>query len=253
VPVFSEIYAEDPIANSNYNSLQTSLEKRFSQGLQFTLAYTFSKSIDQASSFENILDPVDFGRTRSLSLFDSRQRFVLSYLWQFPVPKYSGAKGKVLNGWAMSGITTYQTGFPIRITSFSDNELFGDTFSFEFPSEPNQALPFHHMDPRKNGGFYFDPNTFTDATVPLGQLGNAPRTICCGPGIQDWTLAFHKNTPVTEGTQIEFRAEFFNAFNHTQFLNPCGNTGNCNDGSTYGKVSQARNPRLVQLALKFVF
>jgi Carboxypeptidase regulatory-like domain len=253
VPVFSEIYSEDPIANSNYNSLQASLEKRFAKGLQFTAAYTFSKSIDQASSFENILDPVDFRRTRSLSLFDSRQRFVLSYFWEFPVPKYSGAKGKILNGWAMSGITTFQSGFPIRITSFSDNELFGDTFSFEFPSEPNQALPFHHQDPRKNGGLYFDPNTFTDATVQLGQLGNAPRTICCGPGIQDWTLAFHKNTPITEGTHIEFRAEFFNAFNHTQFLNPCGNTGNCNDGSTYGKVSQARNPRLIQLALKYLF
>jgi hypothetical protein len=253
VPVFSEIYAEDPIANSNYNSLQASLEKRFAKGLQFTAAYTFSKSIDQASSFENILDPVDFRRTRSLSLFDSRQRFVLSYFWEFPVPKYSGAKGKILNGWAMSGITTFQSGFPIRITSFSDNELFGDTFSFEFPSEPNQALPFHHLDPRKNGGLYFNPNTFTDATVQLGQLGNAPRTICCGPGIQDWTLAFHKNTPITEGTHIEFRAEFFNAFNHTQFLNPCGNTGNCNDGSTYGKVSQARNPRLIQLALKYLF
>ena len=253
VPVFSEIYAEDPIANSNYNSLQASLEKRFDNGLQFQAAYTYSKSIDQASSFENILDPVDFRRTRSLSLFDARQRFVLSYFWEFPVPKYSGAKGKVLNGWAMSGITTFQSGFPIRITSFSDSELFGDTFSFEFPSEPNQALPFHHVDPRKNGGMYFDPNTFTDATVPLGQLGNAPRTICCGPGIQDWTLAFHKNTPVTEGTHLEFRAELFNAFNHTQFLNPCGNTGNCNDGSTYGSVSQARNPRLVQLALKYIF
>ena len=253
VPVFSEIYAEDPIANSNYNSLQASLEKRFAKGLQFEAAYTYSKSIDQASSFENILDPVDFRRTRSLSLFDSRQRFVLSYFWEFPVPKFSGAKGKVLNGWAMSGITTFQSGFPIRITSFSDNELFGDVFSFEYPSEPNQALPFHHLDPRKNGGFYFDPNTFTDGTVPLGQLGNAPRTICCGPGIQDWTIAFHKNTPITEGTHIEFRAELFNAFNHTQFLNPCGNTGNCNDGSTYGQVSQARNPRLVQLALKYVF
>ena len=253
VPVFSEIYAEDPIANSNYNSLQASLEKRFSHGLQAQVAYTFSKSIDQASSFENILDPVDFRRTRSLSLFDARQRLVVSYFWEFPIPKYSGAKGKVLDGWAMSGITTYQTGFPIRITSFSDSELFGDTFSFEFPSEPNQALPFKHLDPRKNNGFYFDPNTFTDATVPLGQLGNAPRTICCGPGIQDWTLAIHKNTPVTEGTHIEFRAEFFNAFNHTQFLNPCGNTAGCNDGSTYGKVSQARNPRLVQLALKYIF
>ena len=253
VPVFSEIYAEDPIANSNYNSLQASLDKRFAKGLQFQAAYTYSKSIDQASSFENILDPVNFRRTRSLSLFDARQRFVLSYFWEFPVPKYSGAKGKMLDGWAMSGITTYQTGFPIRITSFSDSELFGDTFSFEFPSEPNQALPFHHIDPRKNSGFYFDPNTFTDATVPTGQLGNAPRTVCCGPGIQDWTLAFHKNTAVTEGTHVEFRAEFFNAFNHTQFLNPCGNTGSCNDGSTYGKVSQARNPRLVQLALKYVF
>jgi hypothetical protein len=253
VPVFSEIYAEDPIGNSNYNSLQASLEKRFAKGLQFTAAYTFSKSIDQASSFENILDPVNFRRTRSLSLFDSRQRFVLSYLWEFPVPKYSGAKGKILDGWAMSGITTYQTGFPIRITSFSDSELFGDTFSFEFPSEPDQVARFHPLDPRKNGGFYFDPNTFTDATVQLGQLGNAPRTICCGPGIKDWTLAFHKNTPITEGTYMEFRAEFFNAFNHTQFLNPCGNTSSCNDGSTYGMVSQARNPRLVQLALKYVF
>jgi hypothetical protein len=253
VPVFSQIYAEDPIANSNYNSLQASLEKRFAKGLQFQLAYTFSKSIDQASSFENLLDPVDFRRTRSLSLFDARQRFVLSYFWEFPVPKYSGAKGKVLDGWAMSGITTYQTGFPIRITSFSDSELFGDVNGFEFVSEPDQALPFHHMDPRKNNGFYFDPNTFTDATVPLGQLGNAPRTICCGPGIQDWTLAFHKSTPITEGSHIEFRAEFFNAFNHTQFLNPCGNTASCNDGSTYGKVSQARNPRLIQLALKYLF
>ncbi len=253
VPVFSEIYAEDPIANSNYNSLQASLEKRFTKGLQFQAAYTFSKSIDQASSFENILDPVNFGRTRSLSLYDSRQRFVLSYFWEFPVPKYSGAKGKILDGWAMSGITTYQTGFPIRITSFSDNELFGDVFSFEFPSEPNQAVPFRHLDPRKNGGFYFDPNTFTDNTVPIGQVGNAPRTICCGPGIQDWTLAFHKNTGITETSHMEFRAEFFNAFNHTQFLNPCGNTGSCNDGSTYGKVGQARNPRLVQLALKYIF
>ncbi len=252
-PVFSEIYAEDPIANSNYNSLQASLEKRFAKGLQFRAAYTFSKSIDQASSFENILDPLNFRRTRSLSLFDARQRFVLSYVWEFPVPKYSGAKGKILNGWAMSGITTFQTGFPIRITSFSDNELLGETLSFEFLSEPDQALPFHHLDPRKNGGFYFDPNTFTDATVPLGQIGNAPRTICCGPGIQDWTIAFHKNTAITEGTHLEFRAELFNAFNHTQFLNPCGNTSSCNDGSTYGQVSQARNPRLVQLGLKYIF
>jgi hypothetical protein len=253
VPVFSEIYAQDTIANSNYNSLQTSLEKRFAKGLQFQAAYTFSKSIDQASSFENILVPNNFRRTRSLSLFDARHRFVLSYYWEFPIPKFSGPKGKLLNGWAMSGITTYQSGFPIRITSFSDNELLGDTFDFEFPSEPNQVLPFRQLDPRKNNGFYFAPNTFSDAAVPLGLLGNAPRTICCGPGIQDWTVAFHKTTAVTEGTHVEFRAELFNAFNHTQFLNPCGNSSNCSDGSQLGQVTQARSPRLIQLALKYIF
>src|SRR6266852_5820101 len=82
-----------------------------SHGLQFELAYTFSKSIDNASSFENILKPICDRCNRSLSLFDARHRFVLSYLWSLPVPEYQGAKGKVLNGWQVSGITTFQTGF----------------------------------------------------------------------------------------------------------------------------------------------
>ena len=89
-PVFSSIFAEDTIANSNYNSLQVSLEKRFSHGLQAQLAYTFSKSFDQASSFEGELNPLDPHATYSLSQFDARHRFVLSYVWQLPIPKYAG-------------------------------------------------------------------------------------------------------------------------------------------------------------------
>src|SRR4029077_20245693 len=114
VPVFSSIFAQDTIANSNYNSLQASLEKRFTHGLQFQLSYTYSNSIDSGSSFENILKPICNGSTgdhscnRSLSLFDARHRLVLSYLWNFPVPKFDGAKGKLLDGWAMSGITSFQ-------------------------------------------------------------------------------------------------------------------------------------------------
>jgi hypothetical protein len=79
IPVFSSIFAQDTIANSAYNSLQASLDKRFAHGLQFTAAYTFSKSIDQASSFEGILNPTDPRRSRSLSVFDARHRFVVSY------------------------------------------------------------------------------------------------------------------------------------------------------------------------------
>src|SRR5207302_2082163 len=149
IPVFSNIFAQDTIANSNYNSLQVSLEKRFSKGLQLQAAYTFSKSIDQASSFEDILNPFDPRRTRSLSLFDARHRFVLSYYYQLPVPKYVGFAGKLLNGWAVSGITQFQAGFPIHLQSFDDNEL---TSSIDFASagEPDQLAAFHKLDPRHN-------------------------------------------------------------------------------------------------------
>ena len=158
VPVFSSIFAQDTIANSAYNSLQASLDKRFAHGLQFTLAYTFSKSIDEASSFEGILNPLPGANNRSLSLFDATHRIVASYYWELPIRKFSGFKGKALNGWAFSGITTFQTGFPIRITSEADNELM-DSFDFELPGEPDQLKPFKTQSAQKNGNYYFDPTS----------------------------------------------------------------------------------------------
>jgi len=268
VPVFSSIFAQDTIANSAYNSLQASLDKRFAHGLQFTAAYTFSKSFDQASSFEGILNPVDPRISRSLSNFDARHRIVVSYYWELPIHKYSGVAGKLLNDWAVSGITTFQTGFPIRITSLADNELMY-SFDFELPGEPAQFGPFRTMKPQKNGNYFFDPNSFTenatDDTVDpcsqtaafgcydpalLGTMGNAKRTICCGPHISNTDFAILKTIRFTEQKRIDFRAEFFNIFNHTQFYNPDGNTS---DGSLFGQVIQARDPRLMQFALKFFF
>ena len=93
-PVFTNIFAEDTIANSSYNSLQTMLEKRFSHGLQFQAAYTWSKSIDWASSFEETLNPFDFKKSRGLSLFNSAHRFVINYVWDVPVPRLSGHQGE---------------------------------------------------------------------------------------------------------------------------------------------------------------
>ena len=268
IPVFSSIFAQDTIANSAYNSLQASLDKRFTKGLQLTAAYTFSKSFDQASSFEGILNPIDPLRSRSLSNFDARHRIVLSYYWELPVPHYSGAKGTLLNGWAISGITTFQTGFPIRIQSLADNELMY-SFDFELPGEPNQIAPFRTMRPQSHGNYFFDPNSFTenasDSSEPpctdgaafgcydptlFGSLGNAPRTICCGPHVSQTDLALLKTIPLSETKRIDFRAEFFNLFNHTQFYTPDGNTS---DGSQFGQVTQARDPRLIQFALKFFF
>src|SRR5437660_6047189 len=116
-PVFSSIFAQDTIANASYNSLQVSLEKRVSHGLQFQGAYTWSKSFDQASSFEAILNPLNPRRSRSLSQFDARHRFVLSYVWQLPTPRYNGLSGKIANEWDLSCIVTVLTDFTIRISS----------------------------------------------------------------------------------------------------------------------------------------
>jgi len=249
IPVISDIFTQNTISNSAYNGFQASLEKRFSHGLQFEAAYTYGKSIDNASTFESLVDPVNPKRNRSLSLFDARNRFVLSYYWELPIPKFDGFKGKALNGWAMSGITTFQSGFPIRITEQDDIEL-QSSFDFETPGQPNVAAPFHKLDPRGPGNLGFNPEAFTESTVPPGTIGNAPRTICCGPGINNWEIAFQKITPIGERLKLEFRGELFNAFNHAQFFQP---DGNFTDGSDFGRVKRARDPRLVQFALKLSF
>jgi len=248
IPVFSSIFAQDTIANSAYNSLQASLDKRFAHGLQFTAAYTFSKSFDEASSFEGILNPIDPRRSRSLSVFDARHRIVLSYYWDLPFHHYTGAAGKVLNGWALSGITTFQTGFPIRITTLDDQELMY-SFDFELPGEPDLVAPFHTLKPQSNGNRFFDPTSFSEADT-FGRIGNAPRTICCGPHISNTDFALLKTIQLSEAMRVDFRAELFNIFNHTQFFNP---DGNFSDGQQFGQVGQARDPRLVQFALKFFF
>ncbi len=250
-PVFSSIFAEDTIANSNYNSLQVSLEKRFSHGLQANLAYTWSKSFDQASSFEGELNPLDPHGTYSLSQFDARHRLVLSYVWQLPIPRHSGLAGKVIDGWDISGIYTYQTGFPVRITSSSDNELMYSAF-FEYPGEPDQVGAFTTKRADTDGGiYYFDPTAFSEDST-FGRIGNARRTYCCGPPINNFDFALHKVFQVgsSEEKRFEFRAEFFNMFNHPQFDNP---DGNITDGSDFGRILRVKDPREIQLALKFYF
>ena len=251
-PVFSSIFAEDTIANSNYNSFQASLEKRFSHGLQANIAYTFSKSFDLASSFEGELNPLNFRKTYSLSQFDARHRFIFSYVYQLPMPKYSGVAGQIVDGWDLSGIYTYQAGFPIRITSSSDNELMYSAF-FEYPGAPDQIAPFHTINPKKdygNGaGYWFDTSAFTEDTT-FGRIGNAKRTICCGPPINNLDFALHKVFSLSENKRFEFRTEIFNLLNHTQFNNP---DGNITDGTDFGRIKRSREPRQVQFALKFYF
>jgi hypothetical protein len=144
-----------------------------------------------------------------------------------------------------------------------------NSFDFELPGKPDLIQPFHTLDPRSHNGYAFDPTDFalpaqTDTSTPLQLLGNAPRTICCGPGIANWDFSVQKIIPISESKHFEFRADFFNIFNHAQFLNPDGNitdanfnddglTVNASDPGDFGRVKHTRDPRQIQFALKFSF
>jgi hypothetical protein len=273
VPVFTDIFAEDTIASSSYNALEMMLQKRFSRGLQFQAAYTFSKSLDDGSTFEETLDPFNYRASRGLSLFNSAQRFVVSYDWELPKTKYNGFAGKVLNDWEVSGITQFQSGFPIRLNTEDDTELINSLF-FLGTEAPSLIAPFKKLDPRKTytslglttPGYWFNPCDFATAATPnpmppcpagatpppLGSFNNGTqRTICCGPGLTDWDFSVHKKIALSEARYLQFRAEIFNVFNHTNYSNP---DGGFSDGPTsFGKIASAGDPRLLQFALKFFF
>jgi len=267
VPVFTDIFTENTIANSAYNALEMMLQKRFSRGLQFQAAYTFSKSMDDGSTFEETLDPFNFRASRALSLFNSKQRFVISYDWELPAAKFTGTAGRLLNDWAISGIIQYQSGFPIRLDTQDDTELINSLF-FLGTEAPSLVAPFKTLNPRHTYaslgltgvGYYFNPADFATAATnplgatvpPLGQFNNGtPRTICCGPGQEDWDFSVHKKITLNEHDYLQFRAEIFNLFNHTNFSNP---DGHFSDGAlAFGRITQTGDPRLVQFALKYFF
>ncbi len=257
ISVFSNIFAEDTIAASAYNSFQASLEKRFSHGLQLQAAYTFSKSLDWASSFEETVNPFNYKASRALSLFNSAQRFVINYVWDLPARKYSGVAGKILDDWQLSGIIQFQSGFPIRIQTQNDNELISSLF-FLGAAAPQLSGPLHILNPKQiqtlnvagsdqSGHFYFNANNFSDPA--LGTFSTTPRSICCGPGENQWDITVSKRIALSESKYFQFRTDIFNLFNKTQFVNPDGNFRS----TTFGQVLQARDPRLVQFALKFYF
>jgi len=269
IPVFTDVFAEDTIASSVYNALEMMLQKRFSHGLQFQAAYTYSKSIDDGSTFEETLNPFNYRASRALSIYNSKQRFVVSYDWEIPTRKYSGFAGKVMNDWEVSGITQFQSGFPIRLDTADDTELI-NSFFFLGTEAPSQVAPFKKLNPRStltdsalgisSPGYWFYPGDFaTAATNPLGavvpalgQFNNGTqRTICCGPGLDDWDFSVHKKISFGESKYVQFRAEIFNVFNHTNYSNP---DGHFSDGPTeFGKITSAGDPRLFQFALKFFY
>jgi hypothetical protein len=252
-PNFGSDTNQASIGNSNYNALEVSL-RHTSGRLQFFAAYTFSKSMDQSSNVGEEVNPVDPALSRALSAFDVEHNFVVSYDYQLPFERLFHATNRWTQGWQISGITRFSSGFPVTLVNYGDNSLLGaepngiNNFGVDEPEfTPG---PLHLNSNPRNGNSYFDTSLF--GPNPIGTPGNARRRFFFGPGSDNYDLALLKNLKLTESKSLQFRLEAFNAFNHAQFDGPSAVDGNIGS-STFGQVVGAAPPRLVQLGIKFNF
>jgi hypothetical protein len=242
------------LASSSYNSGQLSWQYRTAP-FEFLAGYTWSKSIDNASGFGDNTNPFNHQASRGLSGFNVPQNFVLSYHYELPIGRLGGPKF-LTNGWVLSGIARFASGTPVSISEQDDNSLQGTSgggtgYGTDVPNytpgrlnrgaNPRACINNPSCQP------YFNTNLFSKEIV--GYIGNSMPRFFSGPGINNFDTALLKDTHFEKGIVVEARFEFFNTFNHTQFVNPSGNINN----SAFGVVTAAQNPRIGQVALKVSF
>lgn len=246
-------------ASSIYHSVQIKAEKRFSQGLTLLLSYTGAKLIDdysrtavvgRTSGMQNIYDR---RAERAVSLQDVAQRMVISYVYDLPFGRsrrfgsdWNRLVDGILGGWQVNGITTYESGLPLSITT--QNTANAGNAVLRPNNNGSSAALDGRIGDRLNR--YFDTSVF--AQPAAFTFGNTGRTLpdVRGPGVRNWDFSLFKNFRVDEQRSFQFRAELFNSFNRVQFGFPNQNLNNIQFGLIN---SQANTPRQVQLALKFLF
>ncbi|MGB9468992.1 MAG: carboxypeptidase-like regulatory domain-containing protein [Candidatus Acidiferrum sp.] len=252
-PNYGEDTAQETIANSNYNALETNL-RYVGKRSNFLLAYTYSKSIDQGSNLGEQLNPLNLRATRAISAFDMKHNFVASYQFSLPFDALFRSRNRLTEGWTLSGTTRFSTGLPVTLYDDSDNSLLGtlgngiNNYLLDTPNYNGGPLDIN-TNPR-NGTPAFNTAAFSPET--LGHLGNASRRFFYGPGISNFDMTLNKLLQVTESKSLEFRLEAFNVFNHAQFYGPASVDGEVNDPH-FGQIVSAAAPRLVQIAIKLTF
>jgi len=238
---------------STFQSLQTKFERRFSGGLTFVSAHTWSHAIDfgdpSQGGARTPQDDYNMRAERGQPAFDIRHRWVNSYSYELPVGSgksvlrnASGFVGKLVSGWQVSGITTFSTGQSVTPEVNGDISLTGGAFV-----RPNRIADGMLPSDQRSATQWLDKNAFV---IPeRGTFGNSGRGIMKAPGINNWDIALTKNTAFAENQRIEFRAEFFNTFNHAQFKKPEIRV----DLPTFGILTQAKDGRQIQFGLKWYF
>jgi len=258
-----------------YNALQVTVRKRFSRGLEFQAAYTWDKSLDNVAN--SLGDNGTFGgfyasdiRNPHLewgtSEFDRPQRFVFSYVWQIPTfSAQHGFVGKTLGGWQLSGVTTIQAGHRLTVYDPRSGSIYGGGLFGGFgraqlcPGTTSADIPTHGSIERRLDN-YIDANAFC-APPAIGDgygFGDLARGVYTGPPQNDYDIALAKLMNVgglTDKGTLEFRSEFFNAFNHPQFGDPpsCFQCSGVGIPGFNQITTTVVAPRIIQFALKYAF
>ena len=262
---FEEPIVIRSIGNGTYNGLQSVFRKRFGHGVEFQAAYTWSHAIDDAADplvatagNRNIArNSFNLKEERGSSDYDLRHRLVVNYLYQFPFGAghshlSQGLAARVLGGWELSGVSTFQSGRPFDIYSSRDSEYTGLSNRPDLVGDP--SIPA--TAPRNQVG----PPVSAFAVQPFGRPGNLGRNIFTGPRYYDTDASLLKNTRITERVSLQFRAEVYNIFNRIQFAQPGTSGDTLASPGTFGQSlatlvqpDGTTSARQIQLALKLMF
>jgi len=263
-PFLGYSYIKDrlPVFTNNYNSLQVSINHH-AHGLQFGLAYTYSKDETTESNDRNTAssDTYDLKLDHGPANYNTPQILEINYVYELPFFKSQhGFEGKILGGWEVSGITSFVSGTSFEVTQPTDPFACSNGLSCapgtglggvgiqqgifgEISARPNQIAPVQKI---KTVGQWFSTSSFAAANGQWGTEGSNP---LIGPGLQDWDMAAIKNVKVGELLKFQLRGEFFNAFNHTNFSSVDSGLGD----AAFGQVNGAHVKRVIQLGGKLNF
>ncbi len=230
--------------NSHYDSLQSSVRATAWKNLTVSASYTYSHAFDviDGQLFNNISNPRDPAYDYSTAGYDRRHIATFSYVYEFPFFRHSSSRASkaLLGGWTLSGVTIAQSGTPLNVNAGNDNLGLGGNTT----NHANLVSPVTYP---KTFQKWFSTSSFAQP-APL-TWGNSPRNAVKGPGRQNWNLSLYKTFQFTERAGLEFRADSFNTWNHTQFT---GVDTGLSSGS-FGKVNAIADPRVFQFGAKVSF
>ncbi len=268
---YSNIYVNSRVATTRYNSLQLSVNRNLKHGLQMQLAYTYSHLIstgpnqDTEGAAKPVQNAYDIAAEKAFGTQDQPNTLSINSVWEIPFFTHSG-NGLLrtgLGGWQLNGIYSLRSGLPQTVCL--DEDIVGLATGTSVCERPNVVSNPNLSSGKRSPDQYFNTSAFV--LQDPGTFGNSGRNNVRGPGINNFDLSLFKDFAMphikglggSESPRLQFRTEFFNAFNHTQFgsINttfvPIQNVAGSGSSSPFGTVSGARSPRQIQFALKFLF